>query len=576
MEHVPVTRAACVPLSHLAKRPQKAKFCATNSGDETLAMPTPLVSIVVPVLRDTAELATLLPTIVPQSADAAVEVIVVNGDSNDSTLKCLADQYPGVRWVSSPPGRGQQMNAGADLASGRWLLFLHADTRLTSGWIDEIQATDSLKDVVGGAFRFTLDSPRLIARIIEWGVAWRVRWLGLPYGDQAVFARRVAFDAVGGYRCLELMEDVDFVRRLRPHGRFRCLNVPVFVSARRWERDGWLRRSVSNIGLAVLYFAGVSPRSLARPYYGPAVPDAEHHRASRAGPETVSPLIFRGRTPAELGEVDTPSSSAVSSPHSDDICSRFSVQWSSKGRNGRVAGATQDPHFGLLVAVIIPALDEEAAIGQVLAEVPACASSVTVVDNGSIDSTGNRARAAGAVVVSEPRRGYGRACLAGLLTNAEADIVVFLDADCSDYPEEMRELIEPIVCGTADFVLGDRQGSWRPWQARVGTVLCVALINLLWGTRYHDLGPFRAIRRMSLDQLGMVDQTWGWTIEMQIKAAEAGLRTVEVPVRQRPRIGHSKITGTLRGTLQAGCRMLYTIWSLWYIRTARYIWGSDA
>ena len=474
------------------------------------------MSIVVPVLRDTAELAALLPTISSHSADDSVEVIVVNGDPDDPTLDRLTDRHPRVRWVSSPPGRGRQMNAGAALASGRWLLFLHADARLARGWLGEIQASDPARDVVGGAFRFALDSPRRIARIIERGVAWRVRWFGLPYGDQAIFARRIVFDEVDGYRPLALMEDVDFVRRLRRHGRLRSSSLPVSVSARRWERDGWLRRSALNIGLAALYFAGVSPRRLARLYYGPPAPDAEHRRPSTTGP--------------------------VAALHR--------------------------------VAVIIPALDEEAAIGQVLAEVPAGAASVTVVDNGSTDATAAGARAAGAAVITEPRRGYGRACLAGLRANTEADIIVFLDADRSDYPEEITALVEPIARGTADFVLGDRHGCARPWQARVGTALCVTLINLLWGTRYRDLGPFRAIRRASLDRLGMVDQTWGWTIEMQIKAAETGLRTVEVPVRQRPRIGHSKIAGTLRGTLRAGGRMLYTIWSLWHIRTARRIPGS--
>ena len=222
------------------------------------------------------------------------------------------------------------------------------------------------------------------------------------------------------------------------------------------------------------------------------------------------------------------------------------------------------------IAVIIPALNEEAAIPVVLAQVPPLASSVTVVDNGSTDATAARAAAAGARVVREPRRGYGRACLAGLQVNRQADVIVFLDADLSDFPEEMQQLVDPILRNDADFVLGTRVGVERPAHARLGTDLCVGLINRLWGTTYHDLGPFRAIRRDALDRLQMRDQTWGWTIEMQVKAAEAGLRVLEVPVRQRDRVGRSKISGTVVGTFRAGFRMLSTIGHLWWTRTSRH------
>ena len=133
----------------------------------------------------------------------------------------------------------------------------------------------------------------------------------------------------------------------------------------------------------------------------------------------------------------------------------------------------------------------------------------------------------------------------------------------------MPLLVEPIRRGEADFVLGNRAGAGRPWSARFGTALCVWLINRLWGTRYRDLGPFRAIRRDALDDLGMEDLTWGWTIEMQVKAVEAALRVREVPVRQRTRIGQSKISGTVMGTLRAGARMLHIIWSLHRARRAR-------
>lgn len=214
------------------------------------------------------------------------------------------------------------------------------------------------------------------------------------------------------------------------------------------------------------------------------------------------------------------------------------------------------------VAVIIPALNEEDAIGQVLAYLPLPASCVTVVDNGSTDRTAAIALAAGARVVGEPRRGYGAACLAGLAANTDADIYVFLDADFSEEPEQTRDLLAPILSGEAELALGTRVGRGRPWHARLGTRFCVASINLLWGTKYSDLGPFRAIRRSALDALHMTDRTWGWTIEMQVKAAEAALRTVEIPVRTRPRIGRSKISGSVTGTMRAAARMIAMIVSL--------------
>jgi len=220
------------------------------------------------------------------------------------------------------------------------------------------------------------------------------------------------------------------------------------------------------------------------------------------------------------------------------------------------------------LAIIIPALNEEEAIGHVLRALPLPASLATVVDNGSTDATAARAREAGARVVHEPRRGYGRACLAGLRANPDADIVVFLDADYSDHPEEMDSIIGPIARGEADLVLGVRQTA-RPWHARLGTGLCVWLINRLWGSCYQDLGPFRAIRRRALDALHMTDETWGWTIEMQVKAVEAGLRCREIPVRYRDRIGRSKISGTLGGSLRAGARMLAVIGVLWRTRGTR-------
>ena len=229
----------------------------------------PLVSIVVPVLRDTRELAGLLDALHVDRLDARLEVVVVNGDATDRSLDALRRRVTTVRWIDSEPGRGRQMNAGARASSGRWLLFLHADARLGAGWLAALVGADGRPDIAGGAFRLTLASAHWAARIVERGVAARTRWLRLPYGDQAVFVRRETFEALGGYRPLGLMEDVDFVRRLRRRGRLWFPPVSVRVSARRWDSDGWLRRTALNLALLGLYVAGVAPDRLARWYYGP-------------------------------------------------------------------------------------------------------------------------------------------------------------------------------------------------------------------------------------------------------------------------------------------------------------------
>ncbi|MCI0651835.1 MAG: glycosyltransferase family 2 protein [Planctomycetes bacterium] len=218
------------------------------------------------------------------------------------------------------------------------------------------------------------------------------------------------------------------------------------------------------------------------------------------------------------------------------------------------------------IAIIIPALDEERSLPLVLGALPeGLAAMAIVVDNGSRDRTAEVARAAGARVIREERRGYGAACLAGIAAlPAGAEIVVFLDADWSDHPEQLPEVIAPIVEGRADFVIGSRRnagcepGAMLP-QAVFGNRLAVFLMRVLLGCRYTDLGPFRAIRAGALRSLGMVDRDFGWTVEMQIKAARRGLRIAEVPVRYRRRVGHSKITGTLAGTLRAGYKILATI-----------------
>ncbi len=216
------------------------------------------------------------------------------------------------------------------------------------------------------------------------------------------------------------------------------------------------------------------------------------------------------------------------------------------------------------VVVVIPAVDEEEAIGRVLAEIPPVASEVIVVDNGSRDRTAQVARAAGARVVAEPRRGYGQACLTGIAAAGDADVIAFLDGDYSDYPAQLDRVVAPLLAGEADLVIGSRRRGRQapgahPWHAVLGTRLCVRLMNLLIGTDATDLGPFRAIAGPALRALDMRDRGFGWTVEMQVKARRRGLRVREVPVDYRPRLGRSKISGTLSGSLRAGSRILGTI-----------------
>ena len=222
---------------------------------------------------------------------------------------------------------------------------------------------------------------------------------------------------------------------------------------------------------------------------------------------------------------------------------------------------------GSNIAVIIPVLNEEASIGRVLSAIPQWADDVIVVDNGSTDGTADAARAAGARVILEPRRGYGSACLAGIAALTEPGVVVFLDGDFSDHPEEMHLLVDPIANGEGDLVVGSRtkgtreKGALTP-QARFGNWLACALIRLFWRTTYTDLGPFRAIRTSSLRALHMADRDYGWTVEMQIKAARQGMRIQEAAVQYRRRIGRSKISGTVRGVVLAGTKILFTVFKL--------------
>ncbi|HEV8718595.1 MAG TPA: glycosyltransferase family 2 protein [Candidatus Binatia bacterium] len=220
------------------------------------------------------------------------------------------------------------------------------------------------------------------------------------------------------------------------------------------------------------------------------------------------------------------------------------------------------------IAVLIPALNEEVSLAHVLSDLPReVVEEVVVIDNGSADRTTEVARAGGATVLSEPRRGYGSACLAGIayLKARDPDIVVFLDADYSDYPDELPAIVRPIVAEGYDFVIGSRtKGEAEPgallFQARFGNALATSLIYWLYGFPYSDLGPFRAIRLPALLKLGMTDCTYGWNVEMQIKAVRQGLRIAEVPVRYRKRAGgESKVSGTIKGTLLAGWKILWTV-----------------
>ena len=218
------------------------------------------------------------------------------------------------------------------------------------------------------------------------------------------------------------------------------------------------------------------------------------------------------------------------------------------------------------VAVIIPALDEELSIGDVVRSIDrALVARIIVGDNGSVDRTADIARVAGAEVVLVSERGYGAACAGALAKlDSDVDIVVFMDADGSDDPSEMESLISPIRNGDADLVIGSRvlgtveSGALTP-QQRAGNILATFLISILFRHRYTDLGPFRAIRRSTLDEIGMTDRRYGWTVEMQIRALQIRARVRELPVTYRRRIGKSKISGTITGVIKAGFWILWTI-----------------
>ena len=221
------------------------------------------------------------------------------------------------------------------------------------------------------------------------------------------------------------------------------------------------------------------------------------------------------------------------------------------------------------IRVIIPAFNEQNAVGQVIDEIPkGLVSEVIVIDNGSTDNTYEVAKSKGATALKEQNRGYGNACLKGIAhlssTETQPDIVVFIDGDHSDFPEEMDKIVAPIVKDEADLVIGSRalgkrqRGSMTPQQL-FGKWLATWLIELLYKKKYTDLGPFRAISYGKLLAIDMQDKTYGWTVEMQLKAAKLGLRTIDVPVNYRIRIGKSKVSGTFKGTVMAGYKIITTI-----------------
>lgn len=217
------------------------------------------------------------------------------------------------------------------------------------------------------------------------------------------------------------------------------------------------------------------------------------------------------------------------------------------------------------VSVVIPTQNEAQAIGNVLADLPAdLVTEVIVVDSNSSDGTPDIAASAGARVLRELRRGYGRACLTGLFAAISPDIVVFLDGDYSDRPDELPLLLAPIIEGRADIVLGSRLAKQNvrgalPWHSVLGNRLAAAMIRVLYGLRLTDLGPFRAARADVLRDLSLQEDTYGWAVEMIVRGARRGLQIVEVPVSYYPRIGKSKISGTLRGTIGAAWFILSRI-----------------
>jgi glycosyltransferase involved in cell wall biosynthesis len=218
------------------------------------------------------------------------------------------------------------------------------------------------------------------------------------------------------------------------------------------------------------------------------------------------------------------------------------------------------------VVVIIPAFNEEESLPKVIMAIPSFVDEIVITDNGSTDRTSEVSKECGATVLTEKEKGYGAACLKAIsyIEDKNYDIVVFLDGDYSDYPEEMPGILDPILKDDFDLVIGSRmlgkrgKGAMLP-QAIFGNWLSAFLIKLFWNYKFTDLGPFRAIKYSSLLKLNMQDRNFGWTVEMQIKAAKQKMKCIEVPVSYRKRIGESKVTGTITGTVKASTKILYLI-----------------
>jgi len=221
-----------------------------------------------------------------------------------------------------------------------------------------------------------------------------------------------------------------------------------------------------------------------------------------------------------------------------------------------------------IIRVIIPAFNEENAVGKVIAEIPSEVSEIIVINNNSNDSTKVVAKEAGATVLDEPTQGYGRACLKGIdyvsKLPSQTDIIVFLDADYSDFPAELTQVVQPIISDDIDLVIGSRKTGDRAKKSMTpqqvfGNWLATFLIKTLYKVEFTDLGPFRAIKWNKLIELNMQDKTYGWTVEMQVKAAKQKMKITEVPVNYKVRIGKSKVSGTVKGTILAGYKIITTI-----------------
>lgn len=224
-----------------------------------------MISVIIPALNEEHNIQACIENI--KSEEFRCEIIVADGGSTDGTVE-LAEKYDGVKVIRTGKGRGVQMNKGASYAAGEILLFLHADTKLEGGWGSEIMSLlNNAKSLIGGAFTFKIDNPEIQFRLIEQWVKFRSSIFRLPYGDQGIFVRSNAFKKLGGYKNIPLMEDVDFVERMKKAGRITILGKKAFTSGRKWLKNGWIRVSVMNQAIMIMYRLGADPHKLAKLYY---------------------------------------------------------------------------------------------------------------------------------------------------------------------------------------------------------------------------------------------------------------------------------------------------------------------